>query len=31
MRQGFECGVAVKGFEDFQVGDLLECIVTETV
>ncbi|MCX6025159.1 MAG: translation initiation factor IF-2 [Chloroflexi bacterium] len=31
IRQGFECGAAVKGFEGFQVGDLLECIVTETV
>ncbi len=31
IRQGFECGVAVKGFEGFQTGDLLECIVTETV
>jgi translation initiation factor IF-2 len=31
IRQGFECGVAVKGFESFQTGDLLECIVTETV
>jgi translation initiation factor IF-2 len=31
IRQGFECGVAVKGFEGFQAGDVLECIVMETV
>jgi len=31
VRQGFECGVAIKGFEEFQVGDILEFYVKETV
>jgi translation initiation factor IF-2 len=25
VRHGFECGVGVKGFTDFQIGDSLEC------
>ncbi len=25
MREGFECGIALKGFQDFQVGDVIEC------
>ncbi len=25
MREGFECGIALKGFQDFQVGDTIEC------
>ena len=29
VRTGFECGVALKGFNDFAVGDILECVVTE--
>ncbi|HKZ55562.1 MAG TPA: translation initiation factor IF-2 [Anaerolineales bacterium] len=31
MREGFECGVGVKGFEEFLVGDILECYTEETV
>ncbi len=31
IRQGFECGVGIKGFQDFQVGDIIECYVRETV
>jgi translation initiation factor IF-2 len=29
VRAGFECGIGVKGFEDFQEGDILECYVRE--
>ncbi len=25
IRAGFECGIALKGFQDFRVGDLIEC------
>jgi translation initiation factor IF-2 len=31
MREGFECGVGVKGFGDFQVGDVIECYTQEQV
>ncbi len=31
VRQGFECGVAVKGFNDYMVGDKLECFTIEKV
>jgi translation initiation factor IF-2 len=31
VRAGFECGIGVKGFEDFQDGDILECYVREVV
>lgn len=31
VRQGFECGIAVKGFTDFMVGDVLECFSVEKV
>jgi translation initiation factor IF-2 len=31
VRQGFECGVSLKGFDNFQEGDLLECFVVEKV
>ena len=27
VRQGFECGVALKGFNEFAAGDILECYV----
>jgi translation initiation factor IF-2 len=26
MTQGFECGIVVEGFNDFEVGDIIECI-----
>ncbi len=31
VRQGFECGVGLKSFEDFQEGDILECYTIEKV
>lgn len=29
VRQGFECGIAIRGFGDFVVGDVIECFVLE--
>jgi translation initiation factor IF-2 len=29
MRQGFECGIGLKNFNDVQVGDVIECFVLE--
>lgn len=31
VKEGFECGLRVKGFNDFEVGDLLESFVVEEV
>ncbi|MBU0512552.1 MAG: translation initiation factor IF-2, partial [Chloroflexi bacterium] len=31
VRQGFECGVGLKGFNEFAEGDILECFITEMV
>jgi translation initiation factor IF-2 len=31
VRQGFECGIALKGFNDFEEGDLLESYLLEKV
>jgi translation initiation factor IF-2 len=31
IREGFECGIGVKGFDDFSKGDILECFTEETV
>jgi translation initiation factor IF-2 len=31
IREGFECGIGVKGFDEYEVGDILECYVEETV
>jgi translation initiation factor IF-2 len=31
VRQGFECGVGIRGFNEFIEGDILECFVLETV
>jgi translation initiation factor IF-2 len=31
VRAGFECGVGLKGFNDFQPGDILECFIVERV
>lgn len=31
VRQGFECGVSIKGFTEFVPGDILECYTVEMV
>ena len=31
IREGFECGVGLRGFNDFEEGDILECFTEETV
>jgi translation initiation factor IF-2 len=31
VRQGFECGVGARGFNDFEEGDIIQCFVMETV
>jgi len=31
VRQGFECGVGARGFNEFEEGDILECFITEKV
>lgn len=31
IREGFECGVGLRGFNDFEEGDVLECFTEETV
>jgi translation initiation factor IF-2 len=31
IREGFECGIGIRGFDAFQVGDIIECRVEETV
>ncbi len=31
IRQGFECGVGLKGFDDFEEDDVLECYIRELV
>ncbi len=31
VRQGFECGMAFKNFQDFQEGDIVECYILEEV
>ncbi len=31
VRAGYECGIQLKGFNDFIVGDMLECYVVERV
>ncbi len=30
IREGFECGVSLKGFDSFEIGDILECYTEET-
>jgi len=31
IRQGFECGIAIKNFSDFVEGDRIECVLVEKV
>ena len=31
VAQGFECGVAIEGFNDIRIGDFIECYLTEEV
>ena len=31
VRQGFECGVSINNFNEFEQGDILECYITEEV
>ncbi len=31
VRAGFECGIALKGFTEFEAGDILECYIIEKV
>ncbi len=31
VRAGFECGIGLKGFDDIQAGDRLECFIVEKV
>jgi translation initiation factor IF-2 len=31
VREGFECGVGLKNFNDFEPDDILECYIEETV
>lgn len=31
VREGYECGIGLRGFSDFQEGDILECFVIEMV
>ncbi|HEY44156.1 MAG TPA: translation initiation factor IF-2 [Anaerolineae bacterium] len=31
IRAGFECGVGLKGFDGFEIGDILECYKEETL
>ena len=30
-REGFECGIGLRGFDDFKVGDFLDCFTEEKV
>ncbi|MGD2162065.1 MAG: translation initiation factor IF-2 [Anaerolineales bacterium] len=31
IREGFECGIGLRGFDDFEEGDIIECFTEETV
>ncbi len=31
VRTGFECGITMKGYNDFETGDIIECYVVEEV
>ena len=29
VRSGMECGIRIDGFDDFQIGDVIECYTVE--
>jgi len=31
VRDGFECGIGLRGFNDFEEGDVIECFTIEMV
>lgn len=31
VRQGFECGISIKNFDDYKEGDIIECFILEEV
>jgi len=31
VRRGFECGIGLKNFEDFEEGDIIRCYIRETI
>jgi translation initiation factor IF-2 len=31
VRAGMECGIRLDGFDDYQIGDAIECYTTEKV
>ena len=31
VREGFECGIGIKNFNDVKVGDFIECYTVEEV
>lgn len=31
VRQGFECGISIKNFDDYEEGDIIECYILEEV
>ena len=31
VREGYECGIGIKNFNDVKVGDLIECYTIEEV
>jgi translation initiation factor IF-2 len=31
VRSGFECGIRIKGFNDFEIGDTIESFIVEEV
>jgi translation initiation factor IF-2 len=31
IREGFECGIGLRGFDEFEEGDIIECFTEETI
>jgi translation initiation factor IF-2 len=31
VREGYECGIGLRGFDSFEVGDRLDCFAVEVV